>query len=98
MAMQTDVKSKHLSAAGSIYADRTRLKGFIVAPGISTACTFEFRDGGASGTILLQMDIPSNSNPNSFSVTVPGEGILFLTNIHLTFSVGSVAGITAFYG
>ena len=98
MAMQTDVKSKHLSAAGSIYADRTRLKGFIVAPGISTAATFEFRDGGASGTILFQMDIPSNSNPNSFSITIPGEGILYSTDIHLTFSVGSVTGITAFYG
>ena len=98
MAMQTDVKSTHLSAAGSIYADRTRLKGFIVAPGISTAATFEFRDGGASGTILFQMDLPSNSNPNSFSMTIPGEGILFSTNIYLTFSVGSATGITVFYG
>ena len=98
MAMQTDVKSKHLSTAGSIYAARTRLKGFIVAPGTSTACTFEFRDGGGSGPILFQMDVPSNANPNSLSITVPGEGILFLTNVHLTFSVGSVAGVTAFYG
>ncbi len=98
MAMQTDVKSTHLSAAGSIYADRTRLKGFIVAPGISTAATFEFRDGGASGTILFRMDVPSNSNPNSFSATIPGEGILFLDSIYLSFSVGSVTGITAFYG
>ena len=98
MAMQTDVKSKHLSAAGSIYAARTRLKGFIVAPDISTTCTFEFRDGGASGTVLLKMDVPSNANPNSLSITIPGEGILFLTNVHLTFSVGSVAGVTAFYG
>ena len=98
MAMQTDVKSKHLSAAGSIYADRTRLKGFIVAPGTSTACTFEFRDGGASGSVLLKMDVPSNANPNSLSITIPGEGILFLTNVHLSIPFGSVTGITAFYG
>jgi hypothetical protein len=96
--MQTDVKSVHLSVAGSIYADRTRLKGIIVAPKASTTSTFEFRNGGASGDILFQMDIPSNSNPNSYNIVIPGEGILYSTNIYLTFSVGSVAGITAFYG
>ena len=98
MTIQYDVKSKHLSAAGSIYADRTRLKGFSVAPAASTAATFEFRDGGATGEILCQIDIPSNSNPNSFYVTIPQEGILFSTNVYLTISVGSITGITAFYG
>jgi len=98
MAMQFDVKSKHLNAAGSIYADRARLKGIVVAPAISTAATFEIRDGGATGEILYQMDIPVNSNPNTFDVLIPGEGILFRTNIYLTFSVGSVTGVTAFYG
>jgi len=98
MTMQFDVKSKHLSAAGSIYADRARLKGAIIAPGISTAATFEFRDGGATGEILFQMDVPANSNPNTFDIVIPGEGILFRTNIYLTFSAGSVTGVTAFYG
>jgi hypothetical protein len=96
--MQTDVKSTHLSAAGSIFSGRARLKGFVVAPAVSTAATFEFRDGGASGSILFQMDIPVNSNPNSYYINVPGEGMLFQTNIYLTLSVGSVTGITAFYG
>jgi hypothetical protein len=94
MAMQYDVKSKHLSAAGSVYADRTRLKGFAVAPAVSTAATFEFRDGGATGEILCQIDIPTNS----FYVAIPHEGILFRTNMYLTLSVCSVLGITAFYG
>jgi hypothetical protein len=98
MAMQTDVSSKHLSAAGVIVSGRNRLKGFVVAPLASTLATFEFRDGSATGTILFQMDSPSNTNPNSYYVTVPGEGILFSTGIYLTLSVGSVTGITAFYG
>lgn len=98
MAMQFDVKSTHLSAAGSIYAGRARLKGIVIAPSVSTAATFEFRDGGSTGPILYQMDLPVNSNPNTFDVVIPGEGILFSTNIYLTFSVGSVTGITAFYG
>jgi hypothetical protein len=95
---QTDVKSTHLSAAGPIYAGRARIKGFIVAPATSITATFELRDGGATGPIIFQMDIPSNSNPNSYYIGVPGEGMLCQTSIHLTFSVGSAAGITIFYG
>lgn len=98
MAMQYDVKSAHLSTAGSFYGSRVRLKGFSVAPAVSVAATFEFRDGSATGEILCQMDIPSNSNPNSFYVAIPHEGILFRTGIYLTLSVGSVGGVTIFYG
>jgi len=96
--MQTDVKSAHLSAAGSLFVGRTRLKGFSIAPVTSTAATFEFRDGGASGTILCQIDVASQSNPVPYCVQVPGEGILFQTNLYLTISVGSITGITVFYG
>jgi hypothetical protein len=96
--MQTDVKSAHLSAAGSLFASRTRLKGFSIAPVTSTAATFEFRDGGASGAILCQIDIASQSNPVPYYVQVPGEGVLFQTNLYLTISVGSITGITVFYG
>jgi hypothetical protein len=46
----------------------------------------------------LSLTLPSNSNPNSFYVLVPGEGMLFQTNLYLTISVGSVTGITVFYG
>ena len=96
--MQTDVKSAHLSAAGSLFAGRTRLKGFSIAPVASTAATFEFRDGGSSGAILCQIDIASQSNPVPYYVQVPGEGVLFQTNLYLTISVGSITGITVFYG
>lgn len=96
--MQTDVLSSHLSAAGSYYAGRTRLKGMIITPKASTVATFEIRDGSASGTVLFTMDIPSLGTPNSFYILVPGEGILASTGLYLTVSVGSVTGITVFYG
>ena len=95
---QTDVKSAHLSAAGSYYAGRTRLKGVVVNPKASTAATFEIRDGSASGNVLYTMDIASLGTPNTFYVLVPGEGILASTGLYLTLSVGSVTGITIFYG
>jgi len=98
MGMQTDVKSTHRSTAGSFYADRTRLKAFIVTPAISTACTFEIRDGSASGAVLFTMDITSQTVANSTYVLIPGEGILASTGLYLTLSVGSLTSLSVFYG
>ena len=96
--MQTDVKSAHLSAAGSYYGGRTRVRGIGVTPKATTAATFEIRDGSASGTVLYTMDIPSLGTPNSFYVLVPGEGVLANNGLYLTLSVGTITGITVFYG
>ena len=97
MSMQYDVKSAHLSAAGSFYGSRTRLKGFVVTPAASTASTVTFKDGSSSGTSLCEIDIPSNTNPIPFYVAIPQEGILFQTGIYMTLSA-SVVGVTIFYG
>jgi len=96
--MQTDVLSAHLSAAGSYYAGRTRLKGIVISPKASTAATFEIRNGGATATVLYTMDIASLGTPNTSYILIPGEGILASTGLYLTLSVGSVTGITVFYG
>ena len=96
--MQTDVKSEHRSTAGSYYVGRTRLKGFIVTPAVSTACTFEIRDGSATGAVLFTMDITSQTVANSTYILVPGEGILAAIGLNLTLSVGSLTGLTLFYG
>jgi len=96
--MQTDVLSAHLSAAGSYYGSRSRLKGLVVSPKASTAATFEIRNGSATADVLYTMDIPSLGTPNTFYIQVPGEGILASSGLYLTLSVGSVTGITIFYG
>lgn len=98
MTMQTDVKSAHRSTAGAYVTQRTRLKGFVVTPAISTACTFEIRDGSASGAVLFTMDITSQTVANSTYVLIPGEGILASTGLYLTLSVGSVTSLSVFYG
>jgi len=98
MGMQTDVKSAHRSTAGSFYAGRTRLKGFILTPAVSTACTFEIRDGSATAPVLFTMDIASLGTPNSTYILIPGEGILASSGLNLTLSVGSLTGLTVFYG
>ena len=96
--MQTDVLSEHLSAAGTFYTDRTRLKGIIVAPKASTAATFEIRTGSDTGPVIYTMDIASLGTPNTTCILIPGEGILATAGLYLTLSVGSVTGITVFYG
>ena len=96
--MQTDVKSTYLTAAGSVFGGPTRVRGFVCCGKASTASTFEIRDGGATGDIVFQYSIPSNANMNSFSIQFPADGIRCLTNAYVTFSVGSVTGITVFYG
>jgi hypothetical protein len=96
--MQTDVLSAHLSAAGSYYAGRTRLRGIVISPKASTAATFEIRNGSSTGAVLYTMDIASLGTPNTSYILIPGEGILASTGLYLTLSVGSVTGITVFYG
>lgn len=96
--MQSDVQAAHLSAAGSFYVGRTRLKGIVISPKASTAATFEIRNGGASAAVLFTMDIASVATPVNFNISIPGEGILASTGLYLTTSVGSVVGIEVFYG
>ena len=92
--MQTDVKSAHVEATGTVVSGRNRLKGYQCLSG-GTAGDIIFRDGGASGTIRLQFNIPNNTN-NPFANLIPGEGILFTTDIHATLATN--AKVTVFYG
>ena len=92
--MQTDVKSVHAEASGTAVASRTRLRGYQCLSG-GTAGDIIFRDGGASGPILFQFNIPANTN-NPFGNIIPGEGILFSTDIYI--SLPTAAKITVFYG
>jgi hypothetical protein len=73
---------------------RTRVKGYQCLSG-GTAGDIIFRDGGASGPIRLQFNIPANTN-NPFANLIPGEGILFTTDVHVT--LPTAAKVTVFYG
>lgn len=94
MAMQTDVLASHVEATGTMVSGRTRVKGYQCLSG-GTAGDIIFRDGGASGPIRLQFNVPANTN-NPFANLIPGEGILFTTDVHVT--LPTLAKITVFYG
>lgn len=81
MSMQTDVKSSYLAATGTAVTSRVRVKSVIIAS-TAVAGSVVLRDGGASGTTLLQVDTPAAAL--MMNVLLPGEGILFGTNVHGT--------------
>ena len=93
MTMQYDVKAAHAEATGTIVDQRTRLKGYQLLSG-GTAGDIVFTDGGSGGTERLRLNISNNLAP--ISTLIPGEGILFDTNIYVTLPTS--AKITVFYG
>ena len=91
--MQTDVKSAHIETTGTMVAYRTRVRGYQLLSG-GTAGDIVFRDGGSGGTERLRLNISTNLAP--ISTIIPGEGILFSTDVHVTLPAS--AKITVFYG
>jgi len=94
MSTLTNVFSAHADATGTIYAGATNLAGYQALSG-GTAGEIVFRDGGASGTVRLRFNIPANTN-NPFANIIPGNGIRFTTNIHVT--LPGTAAVTIFCG
>jgi hypothetical protein len=94
MSTLTNVFSAHADATGTIYAGATNLAGYQALSG-GTAGEIIFRDGGASGTVLLRFNVPANTN-NPFANIIPGNGIRFNTNIHVT--LPGTAAVTIFCG
>ena len=91
--MQTDVKAVHVEATGTVVSGRTRLKAYQCISG-GTAGDVIYRDGGASGVIRLQFNIGAGTQP--VALPIPGEGILFNTDIHVTLPTS--AKVTTYYG
>ena len=94
MGMQTDVLATHLTASGTVSGNRNRLKA-VSYRGNGLDGSLVFKDGSASGTTLLELDV-GTSDSFTIYVILPGEGILFQNSIYAALT--NVAAITAFYG
>jgi hypothetical protein len=93
MSTLTNVFSKHEDATGVIYNGATNLAGYQLASG-GVAGEIVFRDGGSGGTELLRVNITVNTAV--ISTLIPGNGIRFNTNIHVTLPAN--AAVTIFCG
>jgi hypothetical protein len=93
MASLTNVFAVHEDATGTMYAGATNLAGYQLASG-GVAGEIVFRDGGSGGTERLRLNITTNTAV--ISTLLPGTGIRFYTNIHVTLPASS--SITIFCG
>ena len=93
MSTLTNVFAVHEDTTGTMYSGATNLAGYQLASG-GTAGEIVFRDGGASGTVLLRVNITTNTAV--ISTLIPGNGIRFNTDIHVTLPTS--AAVTIFCG
>jgi len=77
----SNVTAVHVEATGTVATGRRQLRGYHTISG-GTAGDVIFRDGGASGTVRLQFNIGTGTQPTVMNI--PDDGILFTTDIHVT--------------
>jgi len=80
-----------LTATGTAYTSRCRLMAIHARDGASDG-TLVIRDGGSGGTVRLTLDTASVA---VLDLTLPGRGVLFKTDCHVTLT--NVGGVTLFY-
>jgi hypothetical protein len=91
MAMQYDVKAAERTTSGTAVTTRARVKGLVVS--FATGGTVELKDGGASGASQFKYTAPAAAGTTN--IVIPGEGILFETDVYVTLSSATA---TVFYG
>jgi len=89
MAMQTDVQVTSLGSSGVIFEGRTRVKGMLIAP-TGSAGNVTLTDGGTN-----VFAIQTTANGETFNALIPGQGVLFQTNVA---AILVNASVTVFYG
>lgn len=102
MAMQTDVLASAVRTDDGVLNDqagnaigRAHVKGIRIVPTASTAGSVVFKDGGASGTTRLTLNIFAGTTGADYTL-LPGEGLLFTSGIYV--DVTTVASVMVFYG
>lgn len=93
MAMQYDVKNVHANASGSLVGYRTRVKGMVITSTGGGAGSVLLKDGGASGTTQIEIDVPATAAFHT--VYIPGEGVLFETSVYAALTN---CYVSVFYG
>ena len=94
MGMQTDVSAASVSTSSTAVAERTRVRGLVVAPGSANG-TIVLKDGGSSGTTLISLTTVANGEP--FNILIPANGVLFETDVYVALT-GTGTSAVVFYG
>ncbi len=100
--MQTDVVSSvPLTASGQFASQNSlgdvqscRVKAIYIVPS-GTAGSVVLTDGGASGSTRMTINTVASATQPTY-LLMPGEGVLFRTNVYATLT--NVGSATIFYG
>ena len=91
--MNSDSISVTVTATGTAYNDRTRVKGIYYVSAAGGPGSIVLRDGGSGGAIKLDLATVASSVEN-FPITE--NGILFGTNCHVTLT--NITSLTLILG
>ncbi len=101
MSMQTDVLASAVRTTDGQLLDqagdtiiRARIKSIYIVP-TASAGSVVFKDGGAGGTTRLTVDTVASATQPTY-LLLPGEGLLFSTNIYV--DVTNIGFVMVFYG
>ena len=86
--MKSDVKAVRVSATGSVFAGRTRLRGLILASDGSGAGSITLQDG--SSVTQFQGDCPEG---DVFAFNIPEDGIVF-AGVMTVSAIANLVGAT----
>lgn len=90
--MSSDVKATYLTASGSVFGGRARVKAIHYHTAAATGGSILLKNGGASGSTELTLAFHQNSDDTLY---VPDEGMLFSDGCFATLT--DVTNVTVFY-
>lgn len=79
MTMQTDIKAKSMALSGTVFDQRTRVRGLVVEPG-GSAGSVVLKDGGTGGTTVMTFNTVAQGE--TFTIVIPADGVLFETDVY----------------
>lgn len=94
MPMQTDVNSVTVTASGLAVTARTRVKAIYYVAG-AVAGSILVKNNGSGGVTQIDIATPAAATATGYML-LPGEGVLFATNVYLT--ITNATSVIIFYG
>ena len=90
--MASDVKATYLTATGTVFAGRTRVKAIHYHTHAGAGPSVVLKTGSTSGTAQLTLAFHTNTDDN---VYIPDEGMLFIDGCYAVLT--NITNITVFY-
>jgi hypothetical protein len=89
------VKTVKRTSTGTVFSGPARVLSIHAIAG-GSAGSIVMKDGGASGTTLIDLDTPASSTEGIVNPSFTDEGVRFTSDVHVTLT--NVTSITVIFG